>query len=62
MTDLPTPDTRRLAAPRPGPEWLLTPGLIPHPEAVAWMEDRVAAIHDGAMRILEEQETSKDRG
>ena len=47
MSDLPTPDTQRLPFLRPGPEWLLTPGLIPHPEAVAWMEARVAAIQAG---------------
>ena len=29
------------------PEWLISPGLTPHPDAVAWMEARVAAIHDG---------------
>ena len=47
MSDLPTSDTQRLPFLRPGPEWLLTPGLIPHPEAVAWMEARVAAIQAG---------------
>ena len=29
------------------PEWLVRPGLLPYPEAVAFMEDRVAAIADG---------------
>ena len=29
------------------PEWLISPGLTAHPDAVAWMEARVAAIHDG---------------
>lgn len=29
------------------PEWLISHGLTAHPDAVAWMEARVAAIHDG---------------
>lgn len=28
-------------------EWLISPGQVPYEEAVAWMEDRVAAIHAG---------------
>lgn len=49
MTTLPTPDTLHLQAPGagPAPQWLLTPGLMPHPPAVAWMEQRVAAILAG---------------
>lgn len=47
MTTLPTPDTLRLDVPSSGPEWLLTPGLTAHPDAVAWMESRAAAIHAG---------------
>lgn len=45
----PTPPrgTIRLSAPDEAPEWLLTQGLVPHPEAVAWMERRVAAILEG---------------
>lgn len=48
MTD-PTPPrgTIRLSQPGEAVEWLLTPGLTSHPEAVAWMERRVAAILDG---------------
>ena len=46
---LPTPDTLPLAPPgaAPAPQWLLTPGLMPHPQAVAWMESRVAGIAAG---------------
>ncbi len=51
-TDLPTPDTIRLAvpgggAPAAGPEWLLTGSLVDHPAAVAFMEARIAAILAG---------------
>ena len=28
-------------------EWIVTPGLTDHPEAVRLMEERVAAIHEG---------------
>ena len=28
-------------------EWITSAGLVPYDEAVAWMEARVAAIHDG---------------
>ena len=47
--DLPTPDTVMLPAlpEAAGVEWLLTPGLTGHPEAVAWMEARAAAIRAG---------------
>ena len=46
--DLPTPDTIRVAAAPAGtPEWLLTPRPIDHPQAVAFMEARIAAIHAG---------------
>lgn len=46
--DLPTQDTIRLPGPpAAGPEWLLTPGLTDHPEAVAWMERRAGAIREG---------------
>ena len=45
---LPTPDTVTLP-PLEGSavEWLLTPQPVGHPEAVAWMEARVAAILAG---------------
>jgi len=33
-------------------EWLLRPGLLPYPEAVDFMERRVAAIADGTAREL----------
>ena len=31
----------------PVPEWITSPGLTEYDDAVAWMEDRVAAIHAG---------------
>ena len=34
------------------PEWRVTPGLLPYPEAVAAMEARVAAIRAGTAREL----------
>ncbi|MGE0152490.1 MAG: lipoyl(octanoyl) transferase LipB [Reyranellaceae bacterium] len=34
-------------APRPAPEWRVSDGLVPYPEAVAAMEARVAAIRAG---------------
>jgi lipoyl(octanoyl) transferase len=34
------------------PEWLVAPGLTPYPEAVAFMEERAAAIADGHAREL----------
>jgi lipoyl(octanoyl) transferase len=34
------------------PEWLVAPGLTPYPEAVAFMEERAAAIADGRAREL----------
>ena len=34
------------------PEWLAAPGLTPYPEAVAFMEERAAAIADGRAREL----------
>lgn len=33
--------------PIPEPEWLTAPGLTPYEEALAFMEARVAAIHEG---------------
>lgn len=33
--------------PMPDPEWLTAPGLTPYDEALAFMEARVAAIHEG---------------
>lgn len=45
---LPSANTVRLpASPGSAVEWLLTPGPTPHPQAVDWMERRVAAILDG---------------
>ncbi|HJW41537.1 MAG TPA: lipoyl(octanoyl) transferase LipB [Rhizomicrobium sp.] len=43
-------DTRQLPATKlshGGPEWRIAPGLMPYPEAVAFMEERVAAIAAG---------------
>ena len=34
------------------PEWLVAPGLTPYPDAVAFMEERAAAIADGRAREL----------
>ena len=34
------------------PDWLAAPGLTPYPEAVAFMEERAAAIADGRAREL----------
>jgi lipoyl(octanoyl) transferase len=36
----------------PIPEWQVAPGLTPYPEAVAFMEERAAAIADGTAREL----------
>ncbi|MCZ8183165.1 MAG: lipoyl(octanoyl) transferase LipB [Beijerinckiaceae bacterium] len=38
---------RPLAASHPPVEWRLAEGLVPYPEAVAWMEARAAAIAEG---------------
>ncbi|HRO15610.1 MAG TPA: lipoyl(octanoyl) transferase LipB [Paracoccus sp. (in: a-proteobacteria)] len=45
--DLPTPDSVLLSPAAGGPDWIVTPGLTGHPQAVAWMEGRVAAILAG---------------
>jgi lipoyl(octanoyl) transferase len=34
------------------PDWLIRPGLLPYPEAVAFMEERAAAIADGRAEEL----------
>ena len=44
---LPTPDTTSMPLGPGGPDWLVTPGLVAHPAATAFMESRVAAILDG---------------
>ena len=44
---LPPRGTIRLSPAGDAPEWLLTPHLTAYPEAVAWMERRVAAILEG---------------
>ena len=36
-----------LAIPRPEREWIVAEGLVPYPEAVAFMEARAAAIREG---------------
>ena len=35
-------------SPQTIPEWLVAPGLTPYPDAVAFMEERVARIHEGS--------------
>ena len=40
-------DAVDMTAPAGTPEWLLTPRPIDHPQAVAFMEARIAAIHAG---------------
>lgn len=35
------------ASPRGGVEWRTSPGLVPYPEALAAMEERVAAVREG---------------
>ena len=44
---LPTSDTTSMPLGPGGPDWLVTPGLVAHPAATAFMESRVAAILDG---------------
>ncbi len=34
------------------PEWIVAPSPVPYPEALAFMETRVAAIHDGSAREM----------
>jgi len=40
-----TPNT--VASATPAPEWIVSPGLVPYEEALASMEERVAAIAEG---------------
>jgi lipoyl(octanoyl) transferase len=40
------------ASTRPGPEWVVSDGLVPYPEALAAMEARVGAIRAGAASEL----------
>ncbi|MCZ8185626.1 MAG: lipoyl(octanoyl) transferase LipB [Beijerinckiaceae bacterium] len=39
-----------VAAGHPPVEWRLSEGLVPYPEALAWMEERAAAIAEGRAR------------
>lgn len=38
--------------PGPAPEWIVAPSPVPYPEALAFMEARVAAIHAGSAREM----------
>lgn len=44
------PDFRPVDAARPPVEWRRSDGLVPYPEALAWMEARAAAIAEGTAR------------